>query len=40
MDNINTCTGFPVEEAIKMTQDRKKLKKYVHGVANLRIDDG
>ena len=40
MDNIKTCTGLPVEESIKMTEDRDKWRKYVHGVANPRIDDG
>jgi len=29
-----------VEESIKMTEDRDKWRKYVHGVANRRIKDG
>jgi len=29
-----------VEESIKMTEDRDKCRKYVHAVANLRIEDG
>jgi len=29
-----------VEESIRMTEDRDKWKKYVHGVANPRIEDG
>jgi len=40
MDNINTWTGLCVEESIRMTEDRDKWKKYVHGVANPRIEDG
>jgi len=34
MDNIKTWTGLPVEESIRMTDDRDKWRKYVHGVAN------
>jgi len=33
MDNINTWTGLLVEESIRMTEDRDKWRKYVHGVA-------
>ena len=40
MDNIKTWTGLYVEESIRMTEDRDKWRKYVHGVANPRIDDG
>jgi len=40
MDNINTWTGLFVEESIRMTEDRDKWRKYVHGVANPRIEDG
>jgi len=40
MDNINTWTGLPVEESIRMTEDRDKWRKYVHGVANPLIEDG
>ena len=40
MDNIKTWTGLPVEESIRMTEDKDKWKKYVHGVAKRRIDDG
>ena len=40
MDNINAWTGLPVEESIRMIEDRDKSKKYVHGVANTRIEDG
>jgi len=29
-----------MEESIRMTEDRDKWKKYVHGVANPRIEDG
>jgi len=31
MDNIKTWTGLPVEESIRMTEDRDKWRKYVHG---------
>ena len=40
MDNIKTWTGLPVEESIRMKEDRDKWRKYVHGVANPRIKDG
>jgi len=40
MDNIKTWTGLSVEESIGMTEDRDKWRKYVHGVANHRIEDG
>jgi len=40
IDNIKLWTGFSVEESIKMTEDRNKWRKYVHGVANPRIEDG
>jgi len=40
MDNIKTWTGLPVEESIRMTEDRVKWRKYVYGVDNPRIEDG
>ena len=40
MDNIKTWTGLPVEESIRMTEDRDKWRKYVHGAVNPRIEDG
>jgi len=40
MDNIKTSTGLSVEESIRMTDDRDKWRKYVHGVTNPRIEDG
>jgi len=40
MDNIKTWTGLSVKESIRMTKDRDKWRKYVHGVANPRIEDG
>jgi len=40
IDNIKSWTGLSVEEAIRITEDRDKWKKYVHGVANRRIEDG
>jgi len=30
----------PMEESIRMTEDRDKWRKYVHGVANSGIEDG
>jgi len=32
MDNIKTWTWLPVEESIRITEDRDKWRKYVHGV--------
>ena len=40
VDNIKTWTGLSMEESIRMTVDRDKWRKYVHGVANPRIEDG
>jgi len=40
MDNIKTWTGLSVEQSIRMTEDRDKWRKYVHGVANPRMEDG
>jgi len=40
MDNIKTWTGISVEESIRVTEDREKWRKYVHGVANPWIEDG
>jgi len=40
MDNVKTWTGLSVEESIRMTEDRDKLRKYVDGVADPRIEDG
>jgi len=34
MDNINMWTELPVEESIRMTEDKDKWRKYLHGVAN------
>jgi len=39
MDNIKTWTRFSVEESITVTEDRDKLRTYIHGVANPRIED-
>jgi len=38
--NIKTWTGLSVEESVRMTEDRDKWRKYVHIVANARIEDG
>ena len=40
IDNIKTWTGLSMEESIRMTKDRDKWRKYVHCVANPRIEDG
>ena len=40
MDDIKTWTGLHVKESIRMTEDRYKWRKYVHGVVNPRIEDG
>ena len=40
MDNIKTWTGLSVEESVRMTEDGDKRRKYVHGVANPRMEDG
>jgi len=37
MDNIKTWTGLSVEESVRMTEDRDKWRKCVHGVANPRM---
>ena len=37
---IKTWTGLPVEESIRVTEDRDEWRKYVHGVADRRIEDG
>jgi len=34
MDNIKTRTGLSVEESVRMTEDRDKWRKYIHGVAS------
>ena len=38
MDNVKMWTGLSVEESVRMTEE--KWRKYVHGVANARIEDG
>jgi len=40
MDSIKTWTGLPVKESVRMTEDRDKWRKYVHGVANPGTEDG
>jgi len=40
MDNIKTWTGLSAEESVRMTEDRDKWRKYVHGEANPLIEDG
>ena len=34
MDNMKTWTGLPVEESVRITEDKDKWRKYVHSVAN------
>ena len=38
--DTKTWTGLSVEESIRMREDRDKWRKYVHGMANPRIEDG
>ena len=40
IDNIKMWTGLSVEESIRMTEDRDKWRKYVHGLVNPLIEDG
>jgi len=40
IENIVTWTGLSLEESVRMTEDSDKWRKYVHGVANPRIEDG
>jgi len=40
IDNIKSWTGLSVEESIRMTENRDKWRKYVHGVANPWIEHG
>jgi len=40
VDNVKTWTGLRVEVSVRMTEDRDKWRKYVHGVANRRVEDG
>jgi len=40
MDNIKMWNGLRVEKSVRMSEDRDKWRKYVHGVASPRIEDG
>jgi len=40
MDNIKTWTELSMEESVRRIEKRDKWRKYVHGVANPRIEDG
>jgi len=40
IDNIKSWTGLYAEESIRMTEDRDKWRKYVHGVANPQNEEG
>jgi len=33
IDNVKSWTGLSVEESVRMTEDRDKWRKYVHGVS-------
>jgi len=32
IDNVKSGTGLSVEESVRMTENRRKWRKYVHGV--------
>jgi len=34
-----TWTGLPVEESVRMTENRDQWRKYVHDVTNPQIED-
>jgi len=36
IDNIKTWTGLPVEESVRMTENRDEWRMYVHGVLGSR----
>jgi len=38
--HLKTWTGLPVEESVRMTEDRDKWRKYVRGMASPRNEDG
>ena len=40
LDNIKTSTGLSVEESVRMTEDRDKWRKYVHGVPTVGLRTG
>jgi len=40
IDNIMSWTGLCVEESVRMTEERHKWRKYVHGMAKPQIEDG
>jgi len=40
IDNIKSWTGLSVEELNRMTEDRDRWRKYVHGVANPPMKNG
>jgi len=40
MDNIKTWIGLSVEQSVRMTEDRDKWRKYVHGVHGQPSDRG
>jgi len=40
MDNIKMWTGLPMEELIRMTEDRDKWRKYFHAVGNSWTENG
>jgi len=40
LDGQHQYVDSPMEESFTVTEDRDKWRKYVHGVANPRVDDG
>ena len=40
LDRQHQDVDRTVEESVRMTEDRDKWRKYVHGVVNPRIEDG
>jgi len=40
MGNVKTWTRLTIEKSIRMAEDENKWRKYVHDVANPRIEDG
>jgi len=38
--NIESWTRLPVDDSIRMAEDRGKWRKYIHVVANPQIEDG
>jgi len=39
IDKTPSCGQDSLEESVRMTEERDKWRKYIHGVANPRIED-